>query len=167
MEKGVVERFAHLFLNYSLQVTGCTHDRNAKFWTVTPISDFVFTIGNTCIMVPLTYTKRHEKRLSHTVTQCRFCICSFPTGVWCWRQCGTFPMVRHTVSRYFTLLRDLMVHLDKVHKKNSVLLHLYCLLMRGRKLLTAANKWTGLSQGRRQALRLQIRDDRLWRRTLP
>ena len=56
---------------------------------------------------PLPYTKRHEKRLSHTITQHRFCVSSFPRGVRCLGQCGLFPMVRHTVSSYFTLVRDL------------------------------------------------------------
>ena len=59
------------------------------------------------VFVPLTYTKRHEKRLSHTVTHHRFCILSLPTGIRCCGQCALFPMVRHTVSGYFTLLQDL------------------------------------------------------------
>ena len=49
-------------------------------------------------VVPLTYTKSHEKRLSHTVTHPRFCFHSLPTGVRCWGQCVLFPMVRHTVA---------------------------------------------------------------------
>ena len=61
-------------------------------------------------MFPLTYTKRHEKRLSRTLTQRQNCVNSFPTGVRCLGQCMLFPMVRHTVSGYFTLLRDLNIH---------------------------------------------------------
>ena len=53
---------------------------------------------NSHLLFPLTYTKSHEKRHSHTVTQHRFCFHSLTTGIQYWGQCGLFPMVRHTVS---------------------------------------------------------------------
>ena len=34
-------------------------------------------------------------------------VSSLPMGIRCWGQCWLFPMVRHTVSGYFTLPRDL------------------------------------------------------------
>ena len=74
-----------------------------------PITSSVFpstmTISETSF-IPLTYTKRDEKGLSHTVTHHRFCVHPFPTGVRCWGQCVLYPMVRHTVSGHFTPLRD-------------------------------------------------------------
>ena len=50
------------------------------------------------MVIPLTYTKSHEKRHSHTVTQHWFCFHSLTTGIQYWSQCALFPMVRHTVS---------------------------------------------------------------------
>ena len=56
---------------------------------------------------PLTYTKRHEKRHCHTVYTADN---AFAQSLWRNQMLGlvwTFPMVRHTVSGHFTLLRDL------------------------------------------------------------